>query len=74
MRIAVLKAHTVCEFVVCVNIRVFGDCLERCDMVVLGNESPSFNFPVLITLAFNHLSHEPYWHFRALVLPVSHLE
>lgn len=49
----------VCEYTAC----VFAERSERWDMVVMGNESPSFNFPALITLAFNHLIHEPYWHF-----------
>lgn len=57
----------VCMYDVCASVRIWGGTRR-------GMEVPNLISFNLITLAFNHCRHGPYWQFDAPALPVAHLE
>lgn len=57
----------VCMYDVCASVRIWGGTWW-------GMEVPNLISFNLITLAFNHCRHGPYWQFDAPALPVAHLE
>lgn len=57
----------VCMYDVCASVHIWGGTWW-------GMEVPNLISFNLITLAFNHCRHWPYWQFDAPALPVAHLE